>query len=246
MVNPFKEYEECPAGKRGEPPLLELHCITKTFRVGDHSVCALQGIDLQVAPGEMVAIRGPSGSGKSTLLQILGCLDRPTGGTYQLNGRQIELLSDADLSRIRNHYIGFVFQSFHLIPTLTAIKNVELPLFYRGVDAVSRRQRALEVLDQVGLANRALHNPNQLSGGQRQRVAIARALVNRPSFLLADEPTGNLDSQTGAEVMAVFRELNRQGQTVILVTHDPMVAAQASRQVFLRDGRIASAPTELS
>ncbi|MFN3413935.1 MAG: ABC transporter ATP-binding protein [Thermoanaerobaculum sp.] len=202
-------------------------------------VQALRGVDLQVNRGEYVAIMGPSGSGKSTLMHILGCLDNPTGGSYRLAGEEVGNLPPGRLAEIRNRFVGFVFQAFNLLPRASILRNVELPLLYGGVPRTERRERALSMLARMGLADRAKHYPSQLSGGQRQRAAIARALVTNPAVLLADEPTGNLDQQTGAEVMALFDEINAQGQTVILVTHDPQVAAHARRIVRLVDGRIA-------
>jgi len=201
-------------------------------------VHALCGIDLDVERGEFVALIGPSGSGKSTLMAILGCLDVPTGGTYALEGRQVEGLSGADLAAIRNEKVGFVFQQYNLLPKATILRNVELPMLYAGVPRRERRQRALELLEKVGIPDKANTLPGALSGGQRQRVAIARALANRPALLLADEPTGALDSKTGQEVLALFRELHAQGNTVLLVTHDPTIAGMAGRRVELRDGLI--------
>jgi putative ABC transport system ATP-binding protein len=195
---------------------------------------------LDIRRNEYVAIMGPSGSGKSTLMNLLGCLDTPTGGEYWLNGQEVSRLSDDELARVRNREIGFVFQTFNLLPRATALHNVELPLVYAGLRSRERRERALAALDRVGLRHRVDHRPNELSGGQRQRVAIARALVNRPSILLADEPTGNLDSVTSEEIIQVFADLHRSGQTVIMVTHEPAIAAHAERVVVLRDGRVES------
>jgi putative ABC transport system ATP-binding protein len=220
-------------------PLIELHDLSKTYPTGGGPVHALRGVSLAVEAGEFVALVGPSGSGKSTLMHLIGLLDHPTAGTYLFEGRDVSRLSRTALARRRNAKIGFVFQGFHLLPRQTAWENVAMPLLYAGVSSGSRRRRAVAVLERVGLGDRLDHRPNQLSGGQQQRVAIARALVNRPRLLLADEPTGNLDSATGAEILAEFRRLHREdGQTVILVTHDRQVAAAADRTVTLRDGRV--------
>ncbi len=214
--------------------------IKREYDMGGEIVRALRGIDLAIGRNEYVAIMGPSGSGKSTLMNVIGCLDTPTAGEYWLNGTQVSKMSDDELARIRNKEIGFVFQTFNLLPRATALHNVELPLVYAGISSAERRKRAEDALASVGLADRMDHRPNELSGGQRQRVAIARALVNRPSILLADEPTGNLDSQTSAEIMKVFEQLADTGQTVIMVTHEPDIAAHARRVVVLRDGVIHS------
>jgi putative ABC transport system ATP-binding protein len=220
--------------------LIELSGVRKTYEVGNEIVRALDGVDLDVPRGEYLAIMGSSGSGKSTLMNLLGCLDTPTEGSYHLNGQAVEGMEDEELAGIRNKEIGFVFQTFNLLARTTALHNVELPLVYGGVSRNERRDRAAEALARVGLADRAKHMPNELSGGQRQRVAIARALVNNPSILLADEPTGNLDSATSEEIMRLFDELHRGGNTVVLVTHETDIAAHASRRVTLRDGKVVS------
>ncbi len=212
--------------------------LTKVFGLNGNAVHALRGIDLEVRRGEFVALVGPSGSGKSTLMAILGCLDSPTDGTYALDGQAVEGLSGGALARIRNEKVGFVFQTYNLLPKATVARNVELPMLYAGVGGRERRARALELLEKVGIPEKAGRLPAELSGGQRQRVAIARALANRPALLLADEPTGALDSKTGAEVLALFRDLHAQGHTVVLVTHDPSIAALAERRVELHDGLI--------
>ncbi len=212
----------------------------KTYEMGDQQVHALRGVNLRIKRNEYVAIMGPSGSGKSTLMNLIGCLDSPTQGRYWLNGHLVSELNDDELARIRNKEIGFVFQTFNLLARATSLHNVELPLIYNGTPAVERIRRAKEVLESVNLGTRMMHKPNELSGGQRQRVAIARALVNRPSIILADEPTGNLDSKTGDEIMALFDDLHSKGNTIVLVTHEPDIAEFAHRIVHIKDGQIAS------
>ncbi len=218
--------------------LIRLRSVTRTYRMGEVDVHALRGIDLDIDANEYIAVMGPSGSGKSTLMNILGCLDSPTSGHFELDGRDVSALSDSQLSRVRNAFVGFVFQTFNLLPRATALHNVEMPLIYAGVRVGRRRQRARAALERVGLADRMHHRPNEMSGGQRQRVAIARALVNEPSLLLADEPTGNLDSGTGREIMQVLDALHDEGNTILLVTHESYIAEHASRRIHLRDGRI--------
>lgn len=220
--------------------LIELRGIQRIYRVGEESVHALAGVDLEIQRNEFVAIMGPSGSGKSTLMNLIGCLDTPTAGTYRLNGIAVEGLEDDELARIRNQEIGFVFQTFNLLPRADAMKNVELPLIYAGVPKTQRRERAQRALDMVGIGECSHRRPNELSGGQRQRVAIARALVTEPSLILADEPTGNLDSKTGEEILQAFEAIHRSGNTVLLVTHDEAVAGHAHRVIRILDGRIAS------
>ena len=214
--------------------------LVREYPMGGEKVLALRGLTLSIRRNEYVAIMGPSGSGKSTLMNLLGCLDTPSRGDYWLNGQEVSRLTDDALARVRNKEIGFVFQTFNLLPRASALHNVELPLVYAGVGSRERRERAVRALTRVGLQNRMHHRPNELSGGQRQRVAIARALVNEPSLLLADEPTGNLDSTTSEEIMRVFSELHAQGQTIVVVTHEPSIAAHAERVVVLRDGRLDS------
>jgi putative ABC transport system ATP-binding protein len=218
--------------------MIELYDIYKIYKMGDTDVYALNGVTLRIEKNEFVAILGPSGSGKSTLMNIIGCLDTPTSGTYILDGKEVNKLSDNQLAEIRNSKIGFVFQQFNLIPQLTALENVELPLIYKGMPASKRHKLAKEALERVGLSDRIHHRPRQLSGGQQQRVAIARALVTDPSIILADEPTGNLDSKSGAEIMSIFKQLHSQGSTIVLITHDNSIAQQARRIVRIQDGQI--------
>jgi len=230
--------------RTGDTPLPDViiltHKLTREYDMGSELVRALRGVSVQIRKNEYVAVMGPSGSGKSTLMNLVGCLDTPTSGEYWLNGQKVSDLEDDELARIRNKEIGFVFQTFNLLPRADALHNVELPLIYAGLSARSRRAQAEHALERVGLADRMDHKPNELSGGQRQRVAIARALVNEPSILLADEPTGNLDSTTSSEIMGVFAELHRQGQTVVMVTHEQDIAAHAARVITLRDGLVAT------
>ncbi|KAA2285590.1 ABC transporter ATP-binding protein [Arenimonas fontis] len=218
--------------------MISLRGISKRYQMGEEEVLALDGVDLDIGRNEYVALVGASGSGKSTLMNLIGCLDTPSSGRYLLNGRDTSTLRDTELAQVRNREIGFVFQSFHLLPRMSVLDNVAQPLVYRGVPRAERRRLAAEALERVGLGNRLGHRPNQLSGGQRQRVAVARALVGRPSLLLADEPTGNLDSRTSAEIMALFDELHHDGQTVLLVTHEPDIAAHCERIVRVSDGRV--------
>ena len=218
--------------------LIETVDLWKTYVMGTEEIHALHGVSIQIDRGEYVAIMGPSGSGKSTLMNLIGCLDTPSKGSYLLNGKQVSQMNDNELARIRNEEIGFVFQTFNLLPRATALHNVELPLVYAGVPAKDRQDRAKGALQKVELGERMSHRPNELSGGQRQRVAIARALVNNPSILLADEPTGNLDSKTGVEIMALFKKLHESGNTIVLVTHEPDVAAYAHRSIHIRDGQV--------
>jgi putative ABC transport system ATP-binding protein len=218
--------------------MIRLTNIVKRYRMGEEEILALNGVDLHVGRNEYVALIGPSGSGKSTLMNLIGCLDTPSEGRYVLNGRDTSTMNDNELAKVRNQEIGFVFQSFHLLPRITVLQNVMQPLVYRGLPSAERAQRATAALQKVGLGDRLGHRPNQLSGGQRQRVAVARALVGNPSILLADEPTGNLDSKTSAEIMALFDDLHRQGQTVVVVTHEPDIAAHCKRTIRVMDGKI--------
>jgi putative ABC transport system ATP-binding protein len=222
------------------PPIVLTEGLTRDYHLGSHTVHALRGVSVEIARGEFAAVMGPSGSGKSTFMNLLGCLDTPSAGRYVLDGEDVAGLSADDLARIRNTKIGFVFQQFNLLPRTTALENVELPLLYAGVPARERRRRARASLEAVGLADREGHHPSQLSGGQQQRVAIARALVNDPAMILADEPTGNLDTRTSVEVLALMQRLNRVGLTIVLVTHEPDIATYASRHLVFRDGRLRS------
>jgi len=224
--------------------VIQIRDLTRSYVMGAETVNALRGVSLEIRRNEYVAIMGPSGSGKSTLMNLIGCLDTPSTGEYWLNGQEVSRMPDDALARVRNREIGFVFQTFNLLPRASALQNVELPLVYAGVGSRERRERAKAALTRVGLGERMSHRPNELSGGQRQRVAIARALVNDPAILLADEPTGNLDSTTSEEIMRVFETLHTQGQTVIMVTHEPDIAAHAARVIVLRDGRVASDTTK--
>ncbi|MDH7496201.1 MAG: ABC transporter ATP-binding protein [Bacillota bacterium] len=231
---------------RGESGLIQVDQLSKVYRVGTIEVAALRGVSLSIEAGEFVAIMGPSGSGKTTFMNILGCLDQPTEGTYSLDGVCVSDMNDTELARVRNHRIGFVFQTFNLLPRLSAVANVELPLIYRGVPRRVRRLLAVEALDAVGLGDRLHHKPSELSGGQQQRVAIARSLVTHPQIILADEPTGNLDTKSGTEIMAIFQALNDRGITVVLVTHDSDIAHYAKRIVRFRDGLIVADETVTS
>ena len=222
--------------------IIDICDMKKIYGMGDSEVAALNGIDIDICEGEFVAIMGPSGSGKSTLMNIIGCLDRPTSGSYKLDGEDVSNLSREDLAKIRNHKLGFIFQSYNLLPKMTAVENVMLPMMYQRINTVhtgDRRQKAIEALDQVGLANRANHHPMELSGGQQQRVAIARALINDPVLILADEPTGNLDTKSSYEIMDLLHKLHERGRTLVMVTHEPDIARQMSRIVHIRDGKLA-------
>jgi putative ABC transport system ATP-binding protein len=223
-----------------EAPLISVESLTRVYRVGGEEVRALDGVSFEIRRGEWVAVVGQSGSGKSTLMNLIGALDTPSSGRYRINGRDVQGLSDDELADLRNNEIGFVFQTFQLLPRSTALANVELPLVYRGLPRRERREKAAQALEAVGLSNRTHHKPNELSGGQRQRVAIARALVGEPSLLLADEPTGNLDSATGEEIIRLFGELHRRGHTILLVTHEPKLAARCPRAIRLSDGKVVA------
>jgi putative ABC transport system ATP-binding protein len=231
-------FDEVPFTRDASRPLIRLRSVTKIYDMGEAAVRALTQIDLDIAPGEYVGVMGPSGSGKTTLMDILGCLSRPTAGTYEFAGQRVDQIDDVGLATLRGEQIGFIFQAFNLLPRLTALENVELPMLYRRVGRQERRERSLALLDRVGLAERAAHRPTELSGGERQRVAIARALINRPSLILADEPTGALDTATGDAIMDLIETLNHDGQTVIVVTHDPRISERVTRMLRLRDGAV--------
>jgi len=238
LTSPALTPSAAAAGVAAAAPLICMEGLTKTYDAGELAVEALRGIDLEIERGQMVAVIGPSGSGKSTLMHIIGCLDAPTGGTYRLEGRDVSLLSSFELAGIRNQKVGFVFQTFNLLPKASLLRNVELPLLYAGVPGAQRKELAHEALRLVGLDERAKHRPSELSGGQRQRAAIARALVNEPSLVLADEPTGNLDTRTGLEILEIFDHLHAKGETIVIVTHDPRIAERCERVVSIVDGRI--------
>jgi putative ABC transport system ATP-binding protein len=227
-----------PAAAVAVAPLIRMQGVTKTYDAGELAVQALRGVDLEIERGQMVAIIGPSGSGKSTLMHILGCLDAPTDGTYRLEGKDVSELTGFQLAAIRNQKVGFVFQTFNLLPKASLLRNVELPLLYAGVSGSDRKEQALVALDKVGLRDRAKHRPSELSGGQRQRAAIARAIVNQPSLILADEPTGNLDTKTGLEILEIFDRMHARGETIVVVTHDPRIAERCERVVSIVDGQI--------
>jgi putative ABC transport system ATP-binding protein len=237
---PFPSPDGAPAAPRARAPLIDLRGVRRAYQLGKVTVDALRGVDLQVGQGEFLAIVGPSGSGKTTLMNIIGCLDRPTAGTYRLAGTPVADLDDDGLARLRSRTIGFVFQNYNLLSRTSALENVGTPLLYQGVPRRERMQRAREALEALGMGDRLEHQPSELSGGQQQRVAIARALVTRPALILADEPTGNLDTTSGAEVMERLHDLHRAGRTIVLITHDAEVASAAERQVHVRDGRLVS------
>jgi putative ABC transport system ATP-binding protein len=237
-VMPAVAARAVPAAVAAASPLIGMEAVTKTYDAGELAVQALRGIDLRIEKGQMVAIIGPSGSGKSTLMHILGCLDAPTDGMYRLEGRDVSELSGFQLAAIRNQKVGFVFQTFNLLPKASLLRNVELPLLYAGVSGAERKEQALVALDKVGLRDRAKHRPSELSGGQRQRAAIARAIVNQPSLILADEPTGNLDTKTGLEILEIFDRMHARGETIVVVTHDPRIAERCERVVSIVDGQI--------
>jgi putative ABC transport system ATP-binding protein len=218
--------------------MLQVNNLVKVYRTGNITVTAIKGVSFSILAGSFVSIMGPSGSGKSTLMNVLGCLDTPTEGQYFLDGIDVSSLAEKDLARVRNQKIGFVFQVFNLLPRITCLRNVELPMIYAGVDKKARKRKALEALERVGLAHRADHRPNEISGGERQRVAIARALVNNPAIIMADEPTGNLDTRSGEEAMAIFQELHQEGATIVLVTHEPEIARHTQRILYFRDGQL--------
>jgi len=228
-------------GMNMDDPIISLREVTRCYRMGDNEVLALNGVSLAIGKGELAAIMGPSGSGKSTMMNLLGCLDKPTSGRISINGRYTEDLNPAQLAVLRNREIGFVFQQFNLLPKLSLVENVATPLLYAGISPAERRKRAERALNDVGLGNRLSHKPTELSGGQKQRVAVARALINDPAILLADEPTGALDSRTGEKILGLFKEINRKGRTVIIVTHDPHVAEECGRTIRLRDGEVVQA-----